>query len=139
VTMNLQDLIGSRVSIHYNLHRCRAGGDPAPGESCFVVKAGGMSNRVSGYACTFVLNDASLVVQPGGLRRIRQEGVRSVMAYYAGLLTAVDSPVHPVVPWMHEVAFNPFRDDSFVLRCNRNPIHHARYMLGAGRTTWAVT
>lgn len=80
-------MIGQRVSVHYNLHRCRAGGDPAPGESCFVLKLGGPS-----------------------------------------------APVAGMVP----LAFNPFKDESFVLRDDRaTPVREAARVVGDGRRTWA--
>lgn len=134
--MTLQHLIGRSVSVHYNLHRCRAGGDPQPEESCFVIKDGGMSNRVSGYCRSFVLNDASLIVQPGGLARVRAAGVRAVMAYYTGILTAVDGLID-VPSFMREVGFNPFYNDSFVFKDDGSPVYQAQYILGEGRRTWA--
>lgn len=129
-------LIGTRVSVHYNLHRCRAGGDPAPGERCFVVRAGGPSGRVAGYTGAFELADAKLVVQPGGLRRVRQTGQRAVMAYYVGRLVALDAP-DDASAWT-PLAFNPFRDESFVDRRDRQtPITAAARVAGTGRRTWA--
>lgn len=133
---DLQELVGKKVSIHYNLHRCKAGGDPAPGESCFVVKEGGMSSRVSGYCHTFILRDVRLVVQPGGLKRVREEGRRSVMAYYVGTLVAVDVPI--LDEGLEPLAFNPFKDDSFVLRKDRvTPVTESPRVIGKGRRTWA--
>jgi hypothetical protein len=133
---DLQALVGQRVTVHYNLHRCRCGGDPRPGESCFVLKRGGVSSRVAGYARTFELRDARLVVQAGGLRRVREQQSRAVMAYYVGTLVAIDGDVDPA--GLTALAFNPFSDDTFVELDDRSAaVTEAQAVVGRGRHTWA--
>jgi hypothetical protein len=126
------DFDGRRVVVAYNLHNCRVDQAPRPGELCFTVR-GQVSGRVLAHVDEILLHDVDFLVRESGLRRVRERGVREVFAFARG--TAVDPRIAAhrrelgsFDDW-EGIAFNPFKDASFVRRRNRGvPVWSAEWV-----------
>lgn len=118
MSANSGGLVGRRLRVHYNLHK--------GGFSVVDPRAG----RVIAHVDDITLTEAEFRVQPGGLARIRETGVRQVMAYVLGTVAEVDTS--PDLAGCPVVRFNPHRDDTFM--CDGLPVHTAdRVTFAAGR------
>ncbi len=92
---------------------------------CWTVRRG-VSGRVIAHTDRVLLEDVEFVVQPGGLRRIRQKGRREVIAYARGTIVPFRDSGAPKRGW-RDVTFNPFRDDTFVVRDSGEPVRRAAW------------
>lgn len=123
---------GQRVVVAYNLHNCRVGRAPRPDERCFTVR-GSVSGRVLAHVDEILLEDVEFIVRESGLRRVRERGVREVFAFARGTArdparAARGGRLGSFASW-EGIAFNPFQDDSFVLRRDRgHPVWSARWV-----------
>ena len=134
-------LYGKLVRVHYNLHRCRplkAGEKPPAGESCFVVSLKqGSAWKVAGYVPSLLIKDGEMKVSESGVKRIREQKSRAVVAWIIG--TAVDPNSAAMMRatgnfdnW-EGVRFNPFLSDTFFLAKTQRPIHEAELINVSGR------
>jgi hypothetical protein len=114
--------------VHYNLQRCPVSKTPKSGETCWVKRN---ARRVTGYSKDLTLHNATFVVQPGGLKRVRAKKQRAVIAYVKG---DVDSC--PVKGRWQRVRFNPFRDKAF--KVNGKAVKSARCVRFRGREAEAL-
>ncbi|WP_158889051.1 hypothetical protein [Amycolatopsis anabasis] len=85
---------GQRVRVHVNLHLRRLS----------VVNP--RSGRVIGYVDDITLTAVRFRYQPACVRRIREEGVRSVCAYALGIVKSVNT--NPAEVSGRPVKYNPF-------------------------------
>jgi len=115
------------VRVHYNLQRCRAS-TPTPGEACWVTRD---ARRVTGYHRQLTVRAAQFIVQPGGLKRVRQRQQRAVIAYIKG-----DVGRCPVRGRWQRVRFNPFTDQAF--QADGRPVSRARCVRFRGRVAEAL-
>jgi hypothetical protein len=111
---------GLRVRVHVNLHK----------GNLSVVDP--RISRVIASVDDITLTDVSFRVQPGGLRRIREQRQRTVCAYAVGTVAAVNS--EPDVTGHRRVTFNPFTGDTFM--CGDQPIHAAPEVVFRARAGW---
>jgi len=114
--------------VHYNLQRCPVSKTPKSGEACWVKRD---AKRVTGYSSNLTLHNAKFVVQPGGLKRVRQKKQRSVIAYVKGAVGSC-----PVTGRWQRVRFNPFRDKAFTV--NGKAVASARCVRFRGRDAEAL-
>jgi hypothetical protein len=115
------------VRVHYNLQRCR-GSAPTPGERCWVTRD---ARRVTGYHRTLTLRAAQFIVQPGGLRRVRKQGQRAVIAYIKGAPGRC-----PARGTWQRVRFDPFTHQAF--QVDGRPIQQAQCVRFRGRVAEAL-
>lgn len=115
------------VRVHYNLQRCRAS-TPTPGEACWVTRD---ARRVTGYHRRLTVRDVQFVVQPGGLKRVRQQQQRAVIAYIKG-----DVGRCPVRGRWQRVRFDPFTHQAFQI--DGRPIQAAQCVRFRGRVAEAL-
>lgn len=133
--MGSRRFVGQRVAVAYSLHECRVDKPPKPEEFCFTVRAGGTSGKVVAHVDRILLEDVTFVVRESGVTRIRESGVREVIAFAVGTVrdpakalrrAELDSAVG--------LAFDPHRDRTFVLREDRSiPVYSAKWAYFAGR------
>lgn len=64
--------------------------------------------RVVGHVAAVVLRDVRLIVQPGGVARVRERSQREVVAYARGWICERVRP-----PGARHVRFDPFTMDAF--------------------------
>lgn len=126
-------LVGQRISVHYNLQRCRPGQEPTGPESCFVVsdKPGG---RVMGYVQSIALEDVEPKIYKREIRRIRDRERRKVCCYIVGTVV----PMRAVKGKQIKVSFNPFRLPCFGVK-NEKCVDAAKYAVFKGRDMWVVS
>ncbi len=123
---------GQRVVVAYNLHNCRVDREPRPGELCFTVRPS-VSGRVLAHVDEILLEDVEFLVRESGLKRVRERGVREVFAFASGTArdprrAARSGQLGSFSSW-EGIAFNPFRDRSFVLRRDRSkPVWRADWV-----------
>lgn len=111
---------GLRVRVHVNLHKGNLSViDPWVG-------------RVIANVEDITITGVAFRVQPGGLRRIREQRQRAVCAYAMGTVAAVNS--NPDVTGHRRVSFNPFTSDTFT--CEGQPIHTAPEVVFRARAGW---
>jgi len=103
-------LVGERVSIHYNLQRCRPGTDVGD-TACFVV-SNKPAGRVIGYVRSIALEDVEPKIYKKELARIRTRQRRKVCCYIVGTVV----PRRAVKGRLTEVSFNPFEMPCFYKR-----------------------
>lgn len=121
-------LVGERVSIHYNLQRCRPGtevGDTA----CFVV-SGKPAGRVIGYVRSIALEDVEPKIYKKELARIRTRQRRKVCCYILGTVV----PRTAVKGRLTEVSFNPFEMPCFYKRGTTQCVDSADFATFDGTT-----
>lgn len=111
-------LLGQRVAVSVNLHKCRPG-SPVPEDApCFAVRVltgrrkASSSIRVEGYTDRIVLGDVEFVVRERDLARIQERGSREVCCFTVGTVMRPGDPRLPARGWL-KVAFNPFRAPCF--------------------------
>lgn len=133
------EIYGKKVRVHYNLHRCPRGRDPAPGEACWVVstKQGG-AWKVAGYVPSLLIADAEFQVSRPGVGRIRDQQARSVVAWIVGTAKDPGSASARDSGWAG-VGFNPFKADHFYLYESGKEIDHAALVYVSGRKAIAKT
>ena len=111
---------GTPVKVYYNLHK---------GGYSVVSRATG---RVVAWVQDITLTDVTFRVQPAGVRRIRERHQREVVAYVIGTIKDVESG--PDVAGMRQVAFNPYRADTFTI--DGEPIYAAPVVTFTGAYGW---
>lgn len=112
-------LSGTRAHVYRNLHR-----------RCWSIRVRG---KVIGHRDEVALTDCRFVIQPGGQQRARREGRRNVHAYIAGVIAC--PPPEPG----RQIAYNPFRHDTFVWRDGGEPVMRASMVvMTAGGKAFAV-
>jgi hypothetical protein len=121
--------IGALVDSYCDLHR-----------RCTSLRciAGERRGRVIGKADTVVLQDVTFRVNPGGLRRVREEGVRAVHAYARGTVVSGDAASVRDHPDAIRVRYNPFQFDSFVRADTEAPIAAAAVLAIDGKEAFAL-
>lgn len=121
---------GERVFVAYNLHACRVGRDPKPGEACFTLryKPGG---KVQAHLTDITLADIRPKLLPGTLKRIRDQGTREVCCYIEG--TVVSPSRAKTQGPLRRASFNPFKADHFYLTDTGEALQQASYALFSGR------
>lgn len=95
-----------QVEVYFNLHK-----------RCFSVREGG---RVVAHLPSIVLTDCTFVVQPAGLRRVRETGVKNVHAFVRG--TQVENFKHDTSTEWKQVRYNPHIYDSFVVVSDKSEV-----------------
>jgi hypothetical protein len=111
-------LLGERVAVSVNLHKCRPG-KPVPSDApCFAVRVlvgrrkASSSIPVAGYVDRLVLGDVEFVVRERDLARIQERGTREVCCFTTGVVLRPGDPRLPARGWL-KVSFNPFRAPCF--------------------------
>jgi hypothetical protein len=136
------EVVGEHVRVHYNLHRCKRGRDPKPGESCWVVKTKrGGKWLVAGYVEGILLEDVTFKVSKAGVKRIRRTGDREVIAWFEGIVADANSKHMKRAigggDW-EGVGFNPFEGDSFYLYDSDEEVEYAPLAYVSGRKAIAL-
>lgn len=112
-----------RVEVYRNLHKQN-----------FTVRSAGRENRGRkiGSGSLIVIDNADFVVQPGGRKRAVETGQRNVHAFIRGEWNESVCPYF--ADWfechMHyaeEVTYNPFNNDSFVMKRRPNIEAHSHW------------
>lgn len=125
----VQDLHGSVVDTYCDLHR-----------HCTSLRAitGPDTGRVVGKADAVVMTDVTFRVQPGGLRRARESGVRNVHAYARGQVAGDDIAWVRDHPRAIRVRYNPHRWESFVRADTEEAVWSAAALAIDGKTAYAI-
>ncbi len=128
-----QEFKGERVYVAYNLHACRVGSTPKPGEACFTLryKPGG---KVQAHLTEISLADITPKILPGTLQAIQRKGSRQVCCYIEG---TVVNPQH-VKGRKVQASFNPFEGETFYLKGTEADLVHADYAIFENRTMFVV-
>mgnify|MGYP006425728179 CR=1 FL=1 len=102
-----------RVEVYWNLNK-----------KSWSVRAleGERKGKVVGHIDKLILRDCQFVVQPGGQKRTRKTGQKNVHAFIRG---HIDGYHLPFPEKSRQVTYNPFRNDSFIEKDSREPIHSA--------------
>lgn len=118
-----------RVEVYRNLHtgtwsvRDLEPGSPTRG-------------RVIDHPGSVILDHPEFVVQPAGRERVRREGQKNVHAFVRGEL--VDEVPEFSVEIGEQVTYNPYKNDSFVLKSRQHvPVNFARLALLFPGSVWA--
>lgn len=110
------------VDVYWNLHK-----------QCYSVRDRA-TGKVVQHKSTLVLADVQFVVQPAGRERVRREGKKNVHAFLRGRICDLfwDDLLWVDYRTQQEVTYNPYKDETFVLRPDpvlgregRTPIEHA--------------
>lgn len=144
-TINANDLAGRSVAVAYNLHECPAGSSPAPGETCYTIRAKPRA-RVEFVTSAIALEHVRFWVSRASLRSIRKKGQREVCCYLLGTVVSMQSPDFVGHARDHDawtqIRFSPHRDDGFVTApldgSSPRLVTEARYVLMAARVTLAT-
>lgn len=108
---------GMRVEVYWNLH-----------QHCFSVRSleGDTKGRVIAHLPSFRLADATFTVQPAGRAKVLREKRKNVHAFVRGKW-------QQSVPNIIRLAvqYNPYRFDTFVDGLRFEPVHAARFAVGA--------
>lgn len=112
------ELIGSRVAVHYNL---RVGG------YAIAAKAGG---RILAYVDTVTLSDVRFTVHESTRQRVITRHRRKVHAWAIGTLESVSETSHGP----RKLSYNPYRCGSFTV--DGSPVDHLERVTFAGTYGW---
>ena len=107
--------IGKKVMVYYNLHK-----------HTFSITYMG---KIILYADFVKLKDVEFRVRSGGKERVRDEKRKNVHAFVIGeLVDFCEYPCEDLVKPDSEVilTYNPYRDDSFVVKDTLEPIFSAK-------------
>ena len=91
---------GKRVYVYWNLHK-----------KCWSLTVGG---KVVAHRKSVQLRGCEFRVRPGGRARVLREGKKNVHAFVVG--TVDDGAIFG--GGMAAVTYNPYKGDSFYLKCN---------------------
>lgn len=111
----VQDLIGKKVWVYYNLH-----------EKTF---SGLYQNKLVFHADYVKLSDVEFRVRPGGKSRVRDEKRKNVHAFVIGILEDIceypcenlPQPSSDIV-----ITYNPYKNDSFIYKSTEEPVYHLK-------------
>lgn len=107
--------LGKKVMVYYNLHK-----------HTFSIT---YSGKLIMYADFVKLGDVEFRVRKGGKERVRDEKRKNVHAFVIGeLLDYCEFPCEDLVEPESNVVltYNPYRDDSFVIKDTLEPIFNAK-------------
>ena len=109
----MSDHVPMRVHVYWNFNRRVWSVRSAEGQN---------HGRVVAYRETVALRDCTMVVQPAGVRKARETGVKNVHAYIRGVWVAEgDLDAALAFP----ITYNPFREAQFIWRESRQVIESA--------------
>ena len=114
------EILGERVRVAYNLNQCAWDKPVTVGERCFSVRPKPAKWKVQGYTDQLYLKDVTFKVSESGHRKVLKDKVRGVFAFIEGTVAKVPAGASPHT-WP-ELTFNPFKDETFVLRDGRVPL-----------------
>lgn len=106
-----ENIIGQKVMVYYNLHK-----------HTFSVQKSGI---VVLHADFLKLSDVEFRVRKGGLEKVRKEKTKNVHAFVIGTLEdycefpCLDIPQEPKG---EIISYNPYKNDSFVIKSTQEPI-----------------
>jgi hypothetical protein len=106
--------LGKRVMVYYNLHK-----------KTFSVT---YESKVIMHADYVKLSDVEFRVRPGGKEKVRNEKRKNVHAFIIGdLEDFCEYPCENIPTPDSEIiaTYNPYEDDSFVLKKTKEPIYSA--------------
>lgn len=132
-----KDFAGELVGTAFNLNRCGPWKKTKSPECWTVFEKPsrarlGTAGKVRGYVPSILLEDVQFYVSQPGVKRIRRQGRRQVIAWVQGIArdpgsAAARRRLGDLQQW-RGFTFNPFRDETFVLRDGRKPIEHADWV-----------
>tara|TARA_R110000803_G_scaffold30640_4_gene68965 strand:+ start:1492 stop:1884 length:393 start_codon:yes stop_codon:yes gene_type:complete len=102
-----------RVQVYKNLHK-----------NLWSVKQGG---KVIFHCKSLILRDAKFLVGQAGKERVRREKKKNVHAFITGILSNARACNRAKDRAFSEVTYNPYKDDSFVDRVDREEVTYADY------------
>lgn len=125
------DILGAPVDVYRNLH---ADNDAdALSVRSRVTETYGL---VLTHSPSVIVQNPSFEVQPGGLERFKESGVKNVHAFVRGTVAECDA-------WPHgaettAVTYNPEYYDSFVTRGTETPVEQAEIAHVTADGVWVV-
>jgi hypothetical protein len=94
--------------------------------------------KVVAHADAVVVTGVTFRVQAAGVRRIRNQGQREVVAYVRGDVSVLPGPAFRLPEGAVRVCFNPFLHDAFVLE-DGTPVQAAdAFYMTAPTGSWAL-
>ena len=108
-----------KVEVYRNLHK-----------QCWSVRDN-KTGKVIDHVRNIHLKDATLVVRPSGRERVLREQKKNVHAFVKGEITTRGG-----VPLeIREVAYNPYKNTTFVERVSGEPVYYAEdiFLTSLGR------
>jgi hypothetical protein len=107
------NILGQKVMVYYNLHK-----------HTFSVQKSGIVVLHADYVR---LSNVEFRVRKGGLEKVRKEKTKNVHAFVIGTLEGYcEFPCSdiPQEPEGEVVSYNPYKNDSFVIKSTQEPIFH---------------
>jgi len=120
-----------RLEAYYNLHK-----------RCLSYRP--IGGKVS-HAQAMILNDVSFSVQPAGRARVLRDKAKNVHAFVRGTpswIAGVNESLEDYTPsnmdrqGYQRVTYNPYNNDSFVMRDTATPIHNATQVVIIDKDIW---
>ena len=108
-----KNIIGQKVMVYYNLHK-----------HTFSVQKSGI---VVLHADFVKLSNVEFRVRKGGLEKVRKEKTKNVHAFVIGTLEDYCEYPCDNIPEDSEseiISYNPYKNDSFVIKSTQEPIFH---------------
>ena len=108
-----ENIIGQKVMVYYNLHK-----------HTFSVQKSGI---VVLHADFVKLSNVEFRVRKGGLDKVRKEKVKNVHAFVIGILEDYCEYPCDNIPQDSDgeiISYNPYKNDSFVIKSTQEPIFH---------------
>lgn len=108
-----ENIIGQKVMVYYNLHK-----------HTFSVQKSGI---VVLHADFVKLSNVEFRVRKGGLEKVRKEKTKNVHAFVIGTLEDYCEYPCDNIPEDYEgeiISYNPYKNDSFVIKSTQEPIFH---------------
>jgi len=108
-----ENIIGQKVMVYYNLHK-----------HTFSVQKSGI---VVLHADFVKLSNVEFRVRKGGLEKVRKEKTKNVHAFVIGTLEDYCEYSCDNIPEDSEgdiISYNPYKNDSFVIKSTQEPIFH---------------
>lgn len=112
---DVEDFIGKKVMVYYNLHK-----------HTFSVT---YKSKVIAHADYVKLSNVEFRVRPGGKDKVRKEKSKNVHAFVIGNLEEYcKHPCENIPEEMSDriVTYDPYKYDSFVYKSNKEPIYTAK-------------
>jgi hypothetical protein len=107
------NIVGQKVMVYYNLHK-----------HTFSVQKSGIVVLHADYVR---LSNVEFRVRKGGLEKVRKEKTKNVHAFVIGTLEDYCEFPCSDIPQDSEgevVSYNPYKNDSFVIKSTQEPIFH---------------
>lgn len=98
-----------KVEVYWNLHK-----------NCYSVRCDG---KVIWYTDSLELRDCTFKVSKAGRTRVRTEGRKNVHAFICGFLSSIQTEV---LDEFEAVTYNPYTDETFVLRVSGEKIEKSK-------------